>query len=82
VITKPDKVVVKGPKTLLGNMSSIATLPIDVTGRRTSFRERVELTPLRIPEEMAERRWVEVDVRIAVAASIDTAPGPGVEEKP
>ena len=60
----------------------IATLPIDVTGRRTSFRERVELTPLRLPEEMVERHWVEVDVRIAMAASIDTAPSRGVEEKP
>ena len=82
VITKPDKIVVKGPKTLLNNMSAVATLPIDVTGRRTSFRERVELTPLRLPEELAERRWVEVDVRIAMAASIDTAPSRGVEEKP
>ena len=82
VITKPDKIIVKGPKTLLNNLSTFATLPIDVTGRRTSFRERVELTPLRLPEEMAERHWVEVDVRIAMAASIDTTPGRGVEEKP
>jgi len=82
VMTKPDKIDVKGPKAVLNNMSDITTLPIDVTGRRTSFRERVELTPLRIPEEMAQRRWVEVDVRIAMAASIDTTPNRGVEENP
>jgi YbbR domain-containing protein len=82
VITKPDKITVKGPETMLNNMSALNTLPIDVTGRRTSFRERVELTPLRLPEEMSQRRWVEVDVRIKMAASIDTAPSSGVEDKP
>jgi YbbR domain-containing protein len=82
VMTKPEKIVVKGPKTLLNGMSNIATLPIDVTGRRTSFRERVELTPLDLPGGLEERHWVEVDVRIGMAASIDTAPSRGVEEKP
>jgi YbbR domain-containing protein len=82
VITKPEAVEVKGPKTLLNRMSNLSTLPIDVSGRRTSFRERVELTPLQIPESMAQRHWVEVDVRIGPAASVDTAPGRGVEEKP
>jgi YbbR domain-containing protein len=82
VVTKPDQVEVKGPKTVLSKLSGIATLPIDVTGRRTSFRERVELTPLQVPEGLSERRWVEVDVRIGLAGSIDTAPGRGVEEKP
>jgi YbbR domain-containing protein len=82
VITKPEKVQVNGPKTLLNRTANVTTLPIDVTGRRTSFRERVELTPLQLPEGLAERHWVEVDVRIGMAASIDTAPGRGVEEKP
>jgi YbbR domain-containing protein len=82
VITKPEAVEAKGPKTLLNRMSNISTLPIDVSGRRTSFRERVELTPLQIPESMAQRHWVEVDVRIGPASSVDTAPGRGVEEKP
>jgi YbbR domain-containing protein len=82
VITKPEAVNVNGPKTLLNRMSSVATLPIDVTGRRTSFRERVELTPLQFPEGLAQRHWVEVDVRIGTAASVDTAPGRGVEHKP
>ena len=82
VITKPEAVNVEGPKMLLNRMSSIATLPIDVTGRRTSFRERVELTPLQIPEGLAQRQWVEVDVRIGTAASVDTVPGRGVEQKP
>ena len=82
VITEPETVKVKGPKTLLNRMSSIATLPIDVTGRRTSFRERVELTPLAFPEGLAQRHWVEVDVRIGAGRSVDTAPGRGVEQRP
>ena len=81
VITKPEAVEVKGPKTLLNRLSNVTTLPIDVSGRRTSFRERVELTPLQIPEGLAQRHWVEVDVRIGTA-SVDTMPGRGVEQKP
>ena len=82
VITQPETVKVKGPKTLLKGMANIATLPIDVTGRRTSFRERVELTPLALPEGLAQRHWVEVDVRIGAGRSVDIAPGRGVEQRP
>jgi YbbR domain-containing protein len=82
VVTQPETVKVKGPKTLLNGMTNITTLPIDVTGRRTSFRERVELTPLAFPEWLAQRHWVEVDVRIGTGRSVDTAPGRGVEERP
>ena len=82
VITQPETVKVRGPKTLLNGMANIATLPIDVTGRRTSFRERVELTPLALPEGLAQRHWVEVDVRIGAGRSVDIAPGRGVEQRP
>jgi len=82
VITQPETVKVRGPKTLLNGMVNITTLPIDVTGRRTSFRERVELTPLAFPEGLAQRHWVEVDVRIGAGHSVDTAPGRGVEQRP
>jgi YbbR domain-containing protein len=82
VVTDPETVKVKGPKMLLTGMTSIATLPIDVTGRRTSFRERVELTPLPFPEGMAQRHWVEVDVRIGAGRSVDIPPGRGVEQRP
>jgi len=82
VVTQPETVKVRGPKTLLSGMASIATLPIDVTGRRTSFRERVELTPLAFPEGLAQRHWVEVDVRIGTGHSIDTAPARGIEQRP
>ena len=82
VVTDPETVKVKGPKMLLTGMTSIATLPIDVTGRRTSFRERVELTPLPFPEGMAQRHWVEVDVRIGAGRSVDITPGRGVEQRP
>lgn len=74
VVTQPQAVKVKGPKTLLNGMTSIATLPIDVTGRRTSFRERVELTPLAFPEGLAQRHWVEVDVRIGMGRGIEQGP--------
>jgi YbbR domain-containing protein len=82
VITQPETVKVKGPKTLLDGMKGIATLPVDVTGRRTSFRERVELTPLEFPEGLAQRHWVEVDVRIGAGHSVDIAPERGVEQRP
>lgn len=82
VVTKPETVEVKGPKTVLNRLTKVETLPIDITERRTSFRERVELTPLQTPESMAQRHWVEVDVRIGPAASVDTEPGHGVEHKP
>jgi YbbR domain-containing protein len=82
VVTDPETVKVKGPKMLLTGMANIATLPIDVTGRRTSFRERVELTPLPFPEGMAQRHWVEVDVRIGAGRSVDISPGRGVEQRP
>jgi YbbR domain-containing protein len=82
VVTQPETVKVRGPKTLLSGMANIATLPIDVTGRRTSFRERVELTPLAFPEGLAQRHWVEVDVRIGAGRSVDSAPGRGVEQRP
>jgi hypothetical protein len=82
VITQPETVKVKGPKTLLSGMANISTLPIDVTGRRTSFRERVELTPLAFPEGLAQRHWVEVDVRIGSGRSIDITPDRSVEQRP
>jgi YbbR domain-containing protein len=81
IITQPETVKVKGPRTLLSGMSAIATLPIDVTGRRTSFRERVELTPLAFPEGLAQRHWVEVDVRIGAGHPGDSIPGRSVEPK-
>jgi YbbR domain-containing protein len=82
IITQPETVKVKGPKTLLSGMANITTLPIDVTGRSTSFRERVELTPLAFPEGMAQRHWVEVDVRIGAGRSVDTVPERGMEQRP
>ena len=82
VVIQPESVKVKGPRMLLEGMTNIATLPIDVTGRRTSFRERVELTPLAFPEGMAQRHWVEVDVRFGTGRPVDTTSGRGVEQRP
>ncbi len=78
----PEIVSLKGPKTLLDSMKTVPTLPIDLTGRRTSFRESVELTPLQYPYGSAQRHWVELDVRIGVTPSVDSNFGHGVEQGP
>lgn len=80
VLTKPEVVKLKGPQTLLDGLGGAATLPIDLTGRRTSFRERVELAPF--SSASLQRQWVEVDVRISLAPSVDSGAGRGVEGKP
>jgi YbbR domain-containing protein len=82
VLIKPDTVRIKGPKTLLNGLPAIPTLPIDVTGRNTSFRERVELSPLGVPEAFAQRHWVEADVRIGPARSDESGPPASVDEPP
>jgi len=82
VVVQPETVRERGPKTLLNGMTSVSTLPIDVTGRRTSFRERVELAPLAFPEGLAQRHWVEVDVRIGPGHSVDSSSARGVEKTP
>ena len=82
VVIQPETVRERGPKTLLNSMTNMSTLPIDVTGRRTSFRERVELAPLAFPEGLTQRHWVEVDVRIGAGHSIDTPSEQGVEQVP
>ena len=82
VAATPDVVSLRGPKTLLDSMKTVSTLPIDLTGRRTSFREWVELAPLQYQNGAAQRHWVELDVRIGVAPSIDSNFGHGVEQNP
>jgi YbbR domain-containing protein len=82
VLTNPDVVRLKGPKTLLDSLSGAATLPIDLTGRRTSFRERVELSPLPFPSAPSQRQWVEMDVRIGLAPSVDSHAARGLEGNP
>ena len=82
VVIQPDTIRERGPKTLLNSMTSMSTLPIDVTGRRTSFRERVELAPLAFPEGLTQRHWVEVDVRIGTGHPVDSPPVRGVERVP
>ncbi|HTS16787.1 MAG TPA: CdaR family protein [Verrucomicrobiae bacterium] len=82
VVIDPPTVRERGPKTLLTGMTSVNTLPVDVTGRRTSFRERVELAPLAFPEGSNQRQWVQVDVRIGPGRSIDSQTERGVEKTP
>lgn len=82
VLAKPETVKLKGPKTLLDTLNGAATLPIDLTGRHTSFRERVELTSLPLASTSAPRQWVEVDVRIGSGPSVDSGSGRGPGGKP
>ncbi len=81
VLLRPDKVRLSGPESVLDKLTQVKTLPIDVAGRQTSFRERVELVPVNLGKDLSDRRWVEVDVRIRTTP-VDTAPNDGVEEKP
>jgi len=65
VLIHPQSVRMKGLKSQLDKLSGIETLPVDLTGRRASFREWVELAPLEPSAGPKDRRWVEVDVRLA-----------------
>lgn len=76
-LATPPKVSVRGPKTLLDGLTTIETLPIDLTGRRVSFRERVDLTSADPSVVPLRRRWIEVDVRIGEAGAIDSPPATG-----
>ena len=65
VAIHPPAVRVRGLKSQLEKLSGIETLPIDLTGRRASFREWVELASQDPNAGPKDRRWVEVDVRMA-----------------
>ena len=65
VLIHPQSIPMKGLKSQLDKLSGIETLPVDLTGRRASFREWVELAPLDPNAGPKDRRWVEVDVRLA-----------------
>jgi YbbR domain-containing protein len=65
VLIHPPVVRMKGLKSQFDKLSGIETLPIDLTGRRASFREWVELISLEPNAGPKDRRWVEVDVRMA-----------------
>ena len=82
VATTPETVRLKGPKTVLDGLNSVATLPIDLTNRRTSFRERVDLAAPPSVSEVSLRRWVEVDVRIGPSPPVDSGASRGVQGTP
>jgi YbbR domain-containing protein len=61
----PAQVRVRGPRSVLDNLQEIETLPIDLTNRRISFRERVQLA---LPDpnlSLVRLNAVEADLRIA-----------------
>ena len=60
----PAKVWVRGPKSLVDAMPNIETLPIDLSGRRVSFREWVHLALPDPNVKLMKQSWIEADVRI------------------
>ncbi len=77
VIVKPETVRLKAPKLVADSMTGAKTLPIDLTGRRTSFRERVEIESVDSHSKTPQRRFVDVNVRIVEARAVDTPAGGG-----
>lgn len=69
----PSTVRVTGPKTTLEPLKFIETLPIDLTGRRVSFRERVGLAPSE-SGIASLRQWVEAEMRVMESGAIDSLP--------
>jgi YbbR domain-containing protein len=61
---KPPQVRVRGPKKVLETVVTLETLPVVLTGRRSSFRERIEVALPDPSVVLPQRRWVEVDVRL------------------
>ena len=60
----PALVWVRGPKSLVDAMTNIETLPIDLSGRRVSFREWVHLALPDPNVKLLKQSWIEADVRI------------------
>jgi len=60
----PSHVRIKGPKTVVESLKSIETLPVDLTDRRVSFRERVDLALSDSGITPISHARVDVDVRI------------------
>ncbi len=59
----PRTVRIKGSKTLVESLAVVETLPIDLTDRRVSFHERVDLV-LPDADLVSNHARVEADVRI------------------
>jgi YbbR domain-containing protein len=81
VLIHPQSIRMKGLKSQLDKLSGIETLPVDLTGRRASFREWVELAPLEPNAGPKDRRWVEVDVRLAETKAGEAATHTGGQGK-
>lgn len=70
----PPRIRVRGPKTYVDGLTVINTQSLDVTGRRSSYRERVEIETPPGRAITVEPRWVDVDVRIVEAPVTNTPP--------
>lgn len=75
VEVNPESVRVIGPEQRLQELHTIVTLPVELSGRTMSFRERTELNADGLADVSLQRGWVEVDVRIEKASAVETAPG-------
>ena len=69
----PESVQVRGPRSVVAPLDSVATLPVDITGEREKIQRQVEIDtgPLRLSVE--PRRCL-VTVRFARAGSDGTTP--------
>ena len=81
VLIHPQSIRMKGLKSQLDKLSGIETLPVDLAGRRASFREWVELAPLEPTAGPKDRRWVEIDVRLAEAKAVEATGHTGGQGK-
>lgn len=63
----PAQVRLRGPRTLLNDITTVETLPIDLSGRRVSFRERVHLALPDPSVTTVKQSWIEADLRIGEA---------------
>jgi|GEM_PF-2758296 YbbR domain-containing protein len=60
----PNVVRVKGPKAVIDSLAAVETVPVDLTERRISFRERVDLVLSNPDVSLVSPARVDVDVRI------------------
>lgn len=72
----PQRVRVQGPKTYVDGLQILNTQPVDLAGRRSSFRDRVAVETPPGQSVTVDPRWVDVDLRIIEAPLPPPEPEP------
>lgn len=73
-VAVPDSVEVRGPKSVVGPLDSLSTLPIDITGEREKIQRQVEIDPGPLRLSVEPRRCL-VTVRFVKTAADQAPPG-------